>query len=559
MRYIFVSGGVVSGLGKGVISASLGFLLKSAGVAVTSVKVDMYLNLDAGTIRPQEHGEVFVTADGLETDQDLGNYERFLNTSLRRENYLTTGQVYKSVIERERSFGYNGEDVEAIPHVTDEIINRIKAAGKKNKAEVVIIELGGTVGEYQNILFFEANRILKLQNDDPVLHLHVSFLPLIKSLGELKSKPAQQSVRVLQGMGIQPDFLLARSEKEIDEKRRQKLALFCNLSTEDVITCPDVDSIYSVPDLLDKQKLTKKILKKLQLKSGPVKKYLRSWTKATTQPANGREVSIGIVAKYLKVGNFTLKDSYISVIEALNHAGTKLIKRIKIIWFDSENFDPAELSKVDGVLIPQGWGSRGVEGKIAAIKYARENKLPYLGLCFGMQMAVIEFARNVCGFKNANSSEVDNKTPHPVIHVMPEQEAYLKAHQYGGTIRLGSYPCLLKSGSLLAKLYKKYTKDKNTPWVKDSKIVKKKRAKETIFERHRHRYEFNNEYRKKLEEAGLVISGTSPDGRLVEAIEFNDHPFFLGTQYHPEYIGRPEAPHPIFLGFIKACSDPDKV
>lgn len=559
MRYIFVSGGVVSGLGKGVISASLGFLLKSAGVAVTSVKVDMYLNLDAGTIRPQEHGEVFVTADGLETDQDLGNYERFLNKSLRRENYLTTGQVYKTVIERERSFGYNGEDVEAIPHVTDEIIKRIREAGKRNKAEVVIIELGGTVGEYQNILFFEANRILKLQNEDPVLHLHVSFLPLIQSLGELKSKPAQQSVRVLQGMGIQPDFLLARSEKEIDEKRRQKLALFCNLSADDVITCPDVDSIYSVPALLDSQKLVKKILKKLELRPNSVKRNLRVWTKATTPPVNGKEVSIGIVAKYLKVGNFTLKDSYISVIEALNHAGTKLNKRVKLVWFDSENFDPTELSKVDGVLIPQGWGSRGVEGKIAAINYAREKKIPYLGLCFGMQMAVIEFARNICGLKKANSSEVDSATPHPVIHVMPDQEKFLKAHQYGGTIRLGSYPCLLKPNSLLSRLYKKFTSDKNSPWLTDSKILKKKKSKGIIFERHRHRYEFNNEYRKKLEDAGLVVSGTSPDGQLVEAIEITDHPFFLGTQYHPEYIGRPETPHPIFLGFIKACSDPGKV
>jgi len=550
-----VSGGVVSGLGKGIVSSSVGLLLKSAGLSVTNVKVDMYLNIDAGTIRPQEHGEVFVTADGLETDQDLGNYERFLGQSLRRDNYLTTGQVYKAVIDRERAFGYHGEDVEAIPHVTDEILTRLKIAGEKNKADVVIVELGGTVGEYQNILFFEANRILKLQNPDPVLHIHVSYLPVIKSLGELKSKPAQQSTRVLQGMGIQPDFLFARSEKSIDEKRRQKLALFCNLHEQDVVSCPDIESIYLVPLVLEEQKLTKKILQKLNLKPKSKNHLLKDWRKCVSKPSQANEVNIGLVGKYFKTGDYTLKDSYVSVIEALNHAASSLKTKINYSWIDSEEIEKKkfDLSKLDGILVPQGWGSRGVEGKISAIKYARENKIPYLGLCFGMQMAVIEFARNICNLKNANSVEVDPKTPHPVISIMPEQEEYLKKHQYGGTIRLGSYPCKIKKGSLLSKLYKKYTSDKNDPWISDSEIVKQKNDENIIFERHRHRYELNNEYRQKLEEGGLLVSGTSPDNHLVEAVELPNHPFFLGTQFHPEYIARPLTPHPIFLGFISAC------
>ncbi len=556
MRYIFVSGGVVSGLGKGLISASLGLLLKSVGIKVTNVKVDMYLNLDAGTIRPQEHGEVFVTADGLETDQDLGNYERLLNTSLRRENYLTTGQVYKTVIERERQFGYNGEDVEAIPHVTDEIIERLKTAGKKNNAEVVIVELGGTVGEYQNILFFEANRILRLKNNDPVLHVHVSFLPVIKSLGELKSKPAQQSVRVLQGMGIQPDFLIARSEKEIDEKRKQKLALFSNLKDADVLTCPDVSDINQVPTLLESQNLTKKLLQKLGLKATPSAKSLKHWQKSTKLTKETKVLNIGIIGKYFKTGSYTLKDSYVSVIEALNQAATFLKLKINYHWIDSEKLKkiPRDFSALDGIVVPQGWGSRGVEGKILAIKHARENKLPFLGLCFGMQMAVIEYARNVCGLKKANSTEVNPQAPHPVIHIMPHQQEFLKKHQYGGTIRLGSYPCKVSNGSLLESLYKKYSTGKNAPWFSDAKLVNQKPKKNLIFERHRHRFEVNSVYVKQLTKKGLIVSGTSPDSNLVEAVELPGHPFFLGTQFHPEYIARPMTPHPIFIGFLHSCS-----
>ncbi len=555
MRYIFVSGGVVSGLGKGVISASVGMLLKLAGFRVCNVKVDMYLNIDAGTIRPQEHGEVFVTSDGLETDQDIGNYERFLGQSLKRVNYLTTGQVYKAVIDRERSFGYHGEDVEAIPHVTDEIIRRLKLAGESNNSDIVIIELGGTVGEYQNILFFEANRILKLQNSDPVLHLHVSYLPVIKSIGELKSKPAQQSARVLQGMGLQPDLLITRSERPIDEKRKQKLALFCNLKPESVLSCPDIRNIYKVPLILNKQKLVQSLSKKLGLHPMSVTKKLKRWLVATKRSKTKKEIVISLVGKYFKTGDFTLKDSYVSVVEALNQAANLLKIKIKHQFIDSESLKENRhlLQNSHGILIPQGWGSRGVEGKIKAVHFARKNKIPFLGLCFGMQMAVVEFARNVCKLKNANSIEVDPQTPYPVIHIMEKQKQFLKKHQYGGTIRLGSYPCRLKKYTLLKRLYKKYTTTKKSPWLTDTLLKQPGSSKSIIYERHRHRYELNNKYLKKLKHHGLIISGLSPDKKLVEAIEIKGHPFFVGVQYHPEYIARPLTPHPLFLGFVKAC------
>lgn len=490
----------------------------------------MYLNVDAGTIRPAEHGEVFVTEDGLETDQDLGHYERFLNTDLHRENYMTTGQVYKSVIDRERAFGYGGEDVEAIPHVTDEIIDRIQKAGTANKAQVVIVELGGTVGEYQNGLFFEANRIMKLREPKNVLHVHVSYLPVIKSIGELKSKPTQQSVHILNSMGIQPDFLIARSEKEIDLKRRERLALFCNTHNENIITNPDLDDIYEVPLFLEQQNFSLKIIKALGLRS--TKNTLLEWKKFVerTQKAK-KEVKIAMVGKYFSTGNYVLKDSYICVIEAVKHAAAALGIKPVMTWINSD--EPFKLDGFDGVIVPQGWGSRGVEGKIKAVQFAREHKVPYLGLCFGMQMAVIEFARHVAKLTDANSAEVNSKTKFPVIHVMADQKEYLAKNQYGGTIRLGAWPCAIKPGTILAKAY----------------------GKATVSERHRHRYEFNNDYKQILERNGLVISGTSPDGKLVEAVELpkDVHPFFVGTQFHPEYKSRPLSPHPIFIEFIRAC------
>lgn len=529
-KYIFVSGGVISGLGKGITAASMGLLLNSRGIKTTNLKIDMYLNVDAGTIRPSEHGEVFVTDDGIETDQDIGHYERFLNLSLRRENYMTTGQVYKSVIDRERAFGYNGEDVEAIPHVTDEIISRIQKAGEVNGARVVIVELGGTVGEYQNGLFFEANRIMKLQNPQDVLHIHVSYLPVIRSIGELKSKPTQQSVHVLNSMGIQPDFLVTRSEKEIDLRRRERLALFCNMHDGDIISNPDLDNIYEVPLFLESQHFSDKLIAKLGIRSE--KTDLSKWKKFVKQLAKpAKEVRIAMVGKYFSSGNYVLKDAYICVIEAVKHAAASLGVTPVMEWINAD--DEFNLKGFDGIIVPQGWGSRGVEGKIAAVKFARENKIPYLGLCFGMQMAAIEFARNVCKLTGANSTEVDPKTRFPVIHIMPEQKKYLEAYQYGGTIRLGSWPCKITPKTILRNIYK--TGEVN--------------------ERHRHRYEVNNEYREILEKKGLVISGTSPDGKLVEAIELlkSAHPFFVGTQFHPEYKSRPLSPHPIFVEFIKAC------
>lgn len=558
MKFVFVSGGVVSGLGKGVTSASLSLLLSSKGIKATNVKIDMYLNIDAGTIRPQEHGEVFVLEDGMETDQDMGNYERFSGSSLRRESYITTGQIYKTVIDRERSFGYEGEDVEAVPHVTDEIIRRLNEAGKANKADVVVVELGGTVGEYQNILFFEANRILKLRQPKDVVHIHVTYLPFLKNIGELKSKPAQQSAHTLNGMGIQPDFIIARSEQPIDAKRKEKLAVFCNLNEENIISNPDLPNVYRVPLFLDEQKIAEKVMKKLSLKKKPGSNKVAKWKKFVTLCENSKKsVNIAMVGKYFQTGDYKLSDSYISVIEALKQAAWTQGYKANLTWIDSGEYEnkSEDLSKFDGIVVPQGWGSRGVEGKVKAVKFARENKIPYLGLCFGLQMAVIEYSRNVLGLKNANSLEADPKTPDPVIYVMPDQAIYLEKMQYGGTIRLGSWPCQLKTGTKLLKMYQDYGSDKTAPWNNSNGVnLAPIGSQNIIYERHRHRYEVNNKYRSALENAGMVISGTTVDNELVEAIELKDHPFFVGTQFHPEYIARPLSPHPIFMGFIKAAS-----
>lgn len=550
MKYIFISGGVVSGLGKGITSSSIGVLLQALGFKVSIMKIDMYLNIDAGTIRPQEHGEVFVTDDGLETDQDLGNYERFLNLSLRRENYMTAGQVYKTVIDRERAFGYEGEDVEAIPHVTNEIIERIEKAGKINSSDVVIIELGGTVGEYQNGIFFEASRILKLRKPKDVIQIHVTYVPFLHNIGELKSKPAQQSVHTLNGMGIQPDFIVIRSEKPIDQKRKEKIAIFSNLSEHDIIGNPDLDSIYEVPLLLSKQQFGEKILKKLGLKKKVSTSSLTKWKEFNlARTRTKKKIQIAMVGKYFTTGDYKLSDSYVSVIEALKQSAWTLGFDPELTWIDAVEFEKGSttLEGFDGIVVPQGWGSRGVEGKIKAVKFARENKIPYLGLCFGMQMAAIEFARNILNMKSANTTEADPKTNCPVIHVMDDQKEYLLKKQYGGTIRLGAWPCKLKKGSRLYGIYQKYGQIPHAPWFRTKNLT-------TIHERHRHRYEFNNKFKKDFEKHGMVISGTSPDGHLVEAIELSDHPFFIGTQFHPEYIARPLSPHPIFLSFIEACS-----
>ncbi len=534
-KYIFVSGGVISGIGKGITTASLATILTSKGYKVSPVKIDMYLNVDAGTIRPQEHGEVFVTDDGVESDQDLGHYERFLNSNLTAANYITTGQIYQEVIRKERSFEYNGEDVEAIPHITDEIARRIKEAGNSRSADIVLIELGGTVGEYQNAIFFEASRIMRLKNPTDVLQIHVAYLPIPGYLGEMKSKPVQMSVRTLNSMGIQPDIIVGRSENKLDDRRKDRLALFCNVATEDVISNPDVDTIYRVPSILEEQNLGEIVLKKLGLKTR--NKDLKEWKALVEKIEKAKgEVKIAIVGKYFGTGDYQLEDVYVSVIEALKHASWELKVKPKLTWIDSEDFENGKqqiklLENFDGIVVPGGFGSRGVEGILKAVQFAREHKIPYLGLCYGLHMATIEFARNVLGLKTASTEEIDKDSSHPVIHIMPEQQKLLVGREYGGTMRLGAFRCKLIPNTQVHKLY----------------------GQSEVSERHRHRYEFNNKYREQFEEKGLVVSGTSPNGKLVEMIEIPDHPFFVGTQAHPEFNSRPLKSHPLYHGFIKAA------
>jgi CTP synthase len=539
-KYIFVSGGVISGIGKGITTASLSAILQAKGYRVSPVKIDMYLNVDAGTIRPQEHGEVFVTDDGVETDQDLGHYERFLNISLSRANYITTGQVYQEVIKKERAFEYDGEDVEAIPHITDEIIRRIKNAGKVRNADIVIVELGGTVGEYQNMLFFEASRIMELGKPGCSAHVHVAYLPIPSHLGEMKSKPVQQSVRVLNSLGIQPDIIVGRSELVIDRRRKERLALFCNVAGEDVISNPDVDTIYRVPLFLERQGLGERLLSKFGLPDR--KKDMQDWRGLLSNIVSAtRQLKIGIVGKYFATGDFQLEDVYVSVIEAIKHAAWDKKAKVELFWVDSVDLEKEKrvedvLGKFDGIVVPGGFGGRGINGLFKTIRFARENKVPYFGLCYGMQLAAVEFALNVAKIPGAHTEEIVSNTANPIIHIMPEQEKLLIGKEYGGTMRLGSYPCKIKLGTTARKAY----------------------GKETIHERHRHRYEFNNSYRERLEKSGLVVSGTSLNGKLVEMIELPNHPFFVGTQFHPEFISRPLQPHPLYQEFIKACLNSEK-
>ena len=562
MKFIIVSGGVLSGLGKGVTAASIGLLLKSHGVKVTAMKCDMYLNIDAGTMNPIEHGEVFVTHDGLETDQDLGHYERFMGTTLTRDNYLTNGQIYKIVLDKERALEYGGKCVEPYHHIPPEIIERWHKAGISHKSDVVIVELGGTVGEYEGLLFFESVRRLRLRNPGNVILIHVGYLPVPPSIGELKSKPLQQSVMLLNSLGLQPDIIIGRAEKEIDLKRKEKIALASGLSIGDIVSNPDVGSIYEVPLVLKEQKLDENIIKKLSLKSR--KKDLTLWKKMVGRIKNtSRKIKIAMVGKYQKTGDYTLEDSYVCVVEALKHSGWFHGVSPELIWIDSESLESLndeeikeKFTSVNAIVVPQGWGSRGVEGKIKAAKYARENSVPYLGLCFGMQMASIEFGRNVVGLKNANTTEVNPKAPYPVIHIMPNQAEYLSKKQYGATIRLGAWPCVIKKRTLLEDSYKKYGGGKSNPWFQPNPLFLNPQLatgnSQLIFERHRHRYEFNNLYKQQFEKNGFIFSGTSPDGKLVEAIELKNHPFFIGTQFHPEYLSRTLSPHPIFLSFIEA-------
>lgn len=532
-KYIFVCGGVISGVGKGTATASMAMLLKSRGFRVTAVKIDQYLNVDAGTIRPTEHGEVFVTEDGMECDQDIGNYERFLGQDIPAGNYLTNGLIYLTVIQKERNLEYDGEDVEIIPHIPEEIIRRIKKAAHLARADFVLVEVGGTVGEYQNLLSLEAARMMHLETPQDVLFLLVSYLPIPPMIGEMKTKPTQQAARFLNEAGIQPDIVLARSEKPLDRKRKEKLSLFCGVPVSHVVSAPDIKSIYEVPLNFEKEGLTDAILKLCGLKSK--KKNFGAWLKLVrTIRTVRRPVKIGIVGKYFQTGDFTLADSYISVIEAVKHAAWANKVDPKIDWLNPEDYEKSSrdlnlLKSYDGIIVPGGFGSRGVEGKIKAIEFCRKNKIPFLGLCYGLQLATVEFARNVCGLKGAHTTEVNPKTKYPVIHTLPEQIANIKERRMGGSMRLGAYACELKPGTIALKAY----------------------GAKLITERHRHRYEVNNDFRDVLEKKGMVFSGVNHERNLAEIIELKNHPFFLGTQFHPEFKSRPLNPHPIFKEFVR--------
>ena len=535
MKYIFVAGGVMSGIGKGIATASIGRILKSKGFKVTAIKIDPYINVDAGTMNPVEHGEVFVTDDGVECDQDVGNYERFLDENIYDDNYMTTGKVYQTVINRERNLEYNGKCVEVVPDIPNEVIARIQRAGKKVKADFVLIEIGGTVGEYQNLLFLEAARMIKFAHPKDVLFILVSYFPVPAMIGEMKTKPTQYAVRTLNSSGIQPDMILARSVMPLDERRKQKVATFCNVQHEDIISAPDLKSIYECPVNFEKENIGNRILKKFGIKARP--SDMKEWEDLVKIIQNHpKTIEIGIVGKYFESGHFTLMDSYISVIEAVKHAAFSKDRKANITWISAEEFekDPKALKELDkfaGIIVPGGFGNRGVEGKIKAIGYCRENKIPMFGLCLGLQLSVIEFARNVVGIKDATSREFDKKAKNAVIDVMEEQKKLLKEKHYGGTMRLGAYDCELAPGTISHKAY----------------------GQDLISERHRHRYEVNNKYREDLVKNGLTIAGINPKSDLVEIIEIKDHPFFVGTQFHPEFKSRPLRPHPLFKKFVEAA------
>lgn len=537
-KYLFVLGGVMSGVGKGIASSSVGLILKQRGYEVNLVKIDPYLNVDAGTMNPTEHGEVFVLSSGLETDQDMGNYERFLNRDLGPEDYMTSGMVYQSVINRERALGYHGKFVETIPHVRDEIIERLEQAAGHNGSQISVIEIGGTVGDFQNGLFIEAARVMRLKHPNDVRFVLVSYLPVPNTIGEMKTKPTQSAVRELNSYGVQPDFILARSNDPMDEKRKEKLAIWCNVRPDHIISAPDVASIYDVPMNFEKDNLGDLLLDALSLSKDTPADF-SAWSDFVTRiKAGGPEVRIGIVGKYFDTGDFVLSDAYLSVIEALKFSGAAIGVKPKIEWLNAKDFENGEqvekLSVYDGIIVPGGFGETGIEGKLKAIRYAREHKIPYFGLCYGMQLMVVEYARNVLGLEGAHTVEINPDAPHPIVAMMDAQKEVLAQGAYGGTMRLGVYKEKVVPGTLAYTAY----------------------GKEEVEERHRHRYEINPAYVQTLTEAGLVFSGTSPDGVLMEIAELPEsvHPFFLGTQAHPELIARPLAPHPLFSAFLKAAA-----
>lgn len=535
-KYVFVVGGVMSGVGKGIATSSMGLILQERGYPVNLVKVDPYLNVDAGTMNPTEHGEVFVLNSGLETDQDMGNYERFLNRDLGPEDYMTSGMVYQTVINRERALGYGGKFVEAIPHVRDEILRRIEAAAAHSGSRISVIEIGGTVGDFQNALFIEAARVLKMKYPEDVAIVMVSYLPIPGTIGEMKTRPTQHAIRELNSYGVQPDFVIARASLPLDEKRKEKLAIWCNLRPDHIISAPDVDSIYDVPLNFEVDGLGDRLLDALHLSKNK-KADFKAWKEfVERRKTDSPEVKIGIVGKYFDTGDFVLSDAYLSVIEALKFSAAEVKAKLSITWINAKSFEKGEdvesLRDYDGILVPGGFGETGIEGKIKAIQFAREHKIPYFGLCYGMQLMVVEYARNVLGIKEAHTVEINPATPHPIVDVMESQKEVIAEGNFGGTMRLGAYPAVLKDGSIARNAY----------------------GAKQVSERHRHRYEINNAYVPQLEEAGLVFSGTSPDAVLMEIAELpqTEHPFMLGTQFHPELMARPLSPHPLFTAFLKA-------
>lgn len=523
-KYVFVTGGVVSSLGKGITAASLGRLLEERGYQVTIQKFDPYINVDPGTMSPYQHGEVYVTDDGAETDLDLGHYERFIDQNLTKYNNVTTGKIYQSVINKERKGEYLGATVQVIPHITNEIKSKIEIVGRENNSDIVITEIGGTVGDIESTPFLEAIRQFRYDvGRENVIYIHCALIPYLKAAGELKTKPAQHSVKELMSIGIRPDILVCRTEHPISDDIKRKISLFCDTDVDAVIESPDAPTIYEVPLIMEKNGLATVALRKLGLEHKPFD--LTAWTEMVERIKNpSKIVKVAVVGKYVE-----LKDAYISIDESIKHAGYHLHTESKIDYIQAEDVDVEKLRKYDGILVPGGFGHRAVEGKIKAIEFARKNKIPFFGICLGMQTSVIEYARNVLNLENANSTEFDENTKYPVIDLLPDQK---DIENMGGTMRLGIYPCKLKEGSLARKLYKE----------------------ELIYERHRHRFEFNNEYKEVIQEAGLIISGSSPDGRLAEIVELSqeEHPFFIAGQFHPEFKTRPNRPHPLFTGFIKA-------
>ncbi|MBP3952763.1 CTP synthase [Bacillus suaedae] len=525
-KYIFVTGGVVSSLGKGITAASLGRLLKNRGLKVTIQKFDPYINVDPGTMSPYQHGEVFVTDDGAETDLDLGHYERFIDINLSQNSNVTTGKIYSTVIKKERRGDYLGGTVQVIPHVTNEIKERVFRAGRETNADVVITEIGGTVGDIESLPFLEAIRQIKSDvGSENVMYVHCTLIPYLAAAGEMKSKPTQHSVKELRSLGIQPNIIVVRTEKPVPQEMKEKIALFCDIDKDAVIEARDADTLYKVPLELQAQHLDDIVCRHLRLKCQEAD--MTEWIDLVNKVQNlSEKVTIGLVGKYV-----SLQDAYLSVAESLRHAGYAYDADVEIKWIHAEDVTEANvaelLSSVDGILVPGGFGDRGVEGKISAIKYARENNVPFLGICLGMQLASIEYARNVLGLEGAHSAELDPQTPYPVIDLLPEQK---DVEDMGGTLRLGLYPCKLVAGSLAEATYQE----------------------PVVYERHRHRYEFNNEYREQMEKAGFIFSGTSPDGRLIEIIELSEHPFFIASQFHPEFKSRPTRPQPLFREFIGA-------